>query len=84
VKHPTYPKKNAYGEITKWTSISPCLEGGCTLPDYAWNDWGKAQTDRVLDLMDIDYLRLAQAGAADMPSTRMRERKRERETRQRV
>jgi hypothetical protein len=24
-------------------------------------DWGKAQTDRVLDLMDIDYLRLAQA-----------------------
>ena len=36
-------------------------EGGCTMPDYAWNDWGKAQTDRVLDLMDIDYLRLAQA-----------------------
>ena len=31
------------------------------MPDYAWNDWGKAQTDRVLDLMDIDYLRLAQA-----------------------
>ena len=36
-------------------------EGGCSMPDYAWNDWGKAQTDRVLDLMDIDYLRLAQA-----------------------
>ena len=28
--------------------------------DYAWNDWGKAQTT-ALDLMDIDYLRLAQA-----------------------
>ena len=36
-------------------------EGGCVMPDYAWNDWGKAQTDRVLDLMDIDFLRLAQA-----------------------
>ena len=31
------------------------------MPDYAWNDWGKAQTDRVLDLMDIDYLRLVRS-----------------------
>ena len=31
-------------------------EGGACMPDYAWNDWGKAQVDRVLDLMDIDYL----------------------------
>ncbi|KAL0478716.1 hypothetical protein AKO1_008316, partial [Acrasis kona] len=38
-------------------------EGGmCTLPDCAWNDWGKNQTERVLDLMDIDYLRLAVKG----------------------
>ena len=44
-------------------------EGGCTLPDYAWNDWGKAQTDRVLDLMDIDYLRLAQSGTDSMHKT---------------
>jgi len=38
-------------------------EGGrCNLPDYAWKDWGKAQTDRVLDLMDIDHLRQAALG----------------------
>ena len=44
-------------------------DGGCQLPDYAWNDWGKAQTDRVLDLMDIDYLRLARDGVDAMHKT---------------
>jgi len=44
-------------------------DGGCTMPDYAWNDWGKAQTDRVLDLMDIDYLRLAQLDIDSMHKT---------------
>jgi len=44
-------------------------DGGCTLPDFAWNDWGKAQTDRVLDLMDIDYLRLAQLDIDSMHKT---------------
>jgi site-specific DNA-cytosine methylase len=38
-------------------------EGGqCKLPDYAWNDWGKQQVDRVLDLCDINYLRSAKEG----------------------
>lgn len=38
-------------------------EGGkCKLPDYAWHDWGRVQVDRVLDLMDIDFLRLAATG----------------------
>jgi hypothetical protein len=32
------------------------------LPDFAWNDWGRTQTDRVLDLMDINFLRLATKG----------------------
>ena len=44
-------------------------DGGCTLPDFAWNDWGKAQTDRVLDLMDIDYLRLAMNNIDSMHKT---------------
>eukprot|EP00873_Tetraselmis_striata_P026775 jgi/Tetstr1/447039/TSEL_034496.t1 len=34
-------------------------QGACKLPDYAWSDWAKVQTERVLDLLDIDYLRLA-------------------------
>ncbi|KAG5187340.1 hypothetical protein JKP88DRAFT_161808 [Tribonema minus] len=38
-------------------------EGGlCTLPDFAWHDWGLAQTDRVLDLMDINHIRMAKTG----------------------
>ena len=44
-------------------------DGGCTLPDFAWNDWGKSQTDRVLDLMDIDYLRLAMNNIDSMHKT---------------
>jgi site-specific DNA-cytosine methylase len=35
---------------------------GCRLPDHAWNDWGKSQPERVLDLMDIYYLRFASNG----------------------
>ncbi|KAJ3409272.1 hypothetical protein HDV05_004536 [Chytridiales sp. JEL 0842] len=43
--------------LTAWS------DGGMSnLPDFAWNDWGRAQTDRVLDLMDINYLRLAKTG----------------------
>ncbi|KAJ3042658.1 hypothetical protein HDV00_006937 [Rhizophlyctis rosea] len=34
----------------------------CDLPDFAWNDWGRGQTERVLDLMDINTLRMAQKG----------------------
>ncbi|KAJ3185877.1 hypothetical protein HK101_009798 [Irineochytrium annulatum] len=43
--------------LTSWT------EGGiCTLPDYAWGDWAKAQVDRVLDFLDIMYLTMARRG----------------------
>ncbi|KAJ1554715.1 hypothetical protein HK405_004249 [Cladochytrium tenue] len=31
-------------------------------PDFAWNDWGRTQPDRVLDLIDINFLRLARMG----------------------
>ncbi|SCV72512.1 BQ2448_4049 [Microbotryum intermedium] len=33
--------------------------GAPTMPDGAWNDWASAQTERVWDLMDISYMRLA-------------------------
>ncbi|KAI8615565.1 hypothetical protein BC830DRAFT_1064253 [Chytriomyces sp. MP71] len=43
--------------LTAWS------EGGMSnYPDFAWNDWGRTQTDRVLDLSDINYLRLARTG----------------------
>ncbi|KZT67381.1 hypothetical protein DAEQUDRAFT_812927 [Daedalea quercina L-15889] len=38
-------------------------EGGfCKLPDFAWNDWGVGQVERVWDLMDISLLRSAKKG----------------------
>ena len=43
--------------MTMWES-----KGHCTLPDFAWHDWGKAQVERVLDLMYINFLRGAAKG----------------------
>ncbi|KAF5361779.1 hypothetical protein D9756_002318 [Leucocoprinus leucothites] len=43
--------------LTSWD------EGGfCKLPDFAWNDWGVGQVERVWDLMDISLLRSAVKG----------------------
>ncbi|KAF8448928.1 hypothetical protein L210DRAFT_846955 [Boletus edulis BED1] len=40
--------------LTNWE------EGGaCRLPDFAWQDWGVRQVERVWDLMDISLLRSA-------------------------
>lgn len=36
--------------------------GYCKLPDFAWNDWGVGQVERVWDLMDISLLRSATKG----------------------
>lgn len=36
--------------------------GGCRLPDFAWQDWGIRQVERVWDLMDISLLRSAKIG----------------------
>lgn len=43
--------------LTLWTE-----GGGCSLPDFAWNDWAVTQPERVLDLMDISILRYAVKG----------------------
>ncbi|KAI6041310.1 hypothetical protein EDC04DRAFT_2867311 [Pisolithus marmoratus] len=36
--------------------------GGCRMPDFAWQDWGIRQVERVWDLMDISLLRSAKIG----------------------
>mmetsp|Transcript_13824 Transcript_13824/g.25733 ORF Transcript_13824/g.25733 Transcript_13824/m.25733 type:complete len:2142 (+) Transcript_13824:104-6529(+) len=36
--------------------------GGCKLPDYAWNDWGRRQVERLLDVAEIQFLRAAKEG----------------------
>ena len=38
------------------------IGGFCKLPDFAWNDWGVGQVERVWDLMDISLLRSAIKG----------------------
>lgn len=43
--------------LTTWES-----QGHCAGPDFAWHDWFKTQVERVLDLMDINFLRLAARG----------------------
>ncbi|KZT07288.1 uncharacterized protein LAESUDRAFT_725197 [Laetiporus sulphureus 93-53] len=44
-------------------SLTSWDEGGfCKLPDFAWNDWGVGQVERVWDLMDITLLRSAKKG----------------------
>ncbi|KAG2338586.1 hypothetical protein BDR05DRAFT_918202 [Suillus weaverae] len=43
--------------LTSWE------EGGtCRMPDFAWQDWGIRQVERVWDLMDISLLRSAKIG----------------------
>ncbi|GAA6053725.1 hypothetical protein JCM3770_003185 [Rhodotorula araucariae] len=44
--------------LTGWSAQG----GKPTMPDGAWQDWAEAQTERVLDLMDISYLRQARMG----------------------
>ncbi|TPX64723.1 hypothetical protein SpCBS45565_g05673 [Spizellomyces sp. 'palustris'] len=41
----------------------------CRFPDYAWNDWGTSQSTRVLDSIDILYLKMAVKGIDAMSKT---------------
>jgi len=56
-RHQRARMDEALGTKRPYTSWE--AQGVCKMPDYAWNDWAKVQTERVLDLMDINYLRLA-------------------------
>ena len=44
-------------------TLADLVTGGtCRLPDFAWQDWGVRQVERVWDLMDISLLRSAKIG----------------------
>ena len=36
--------------------------GSCTMPDYAWGDWGIQQVERIWDTFEISFLRNARRG----------------------
>lgn len=44
--------------LTEWSD-----SGNTTMPGFGWNEWVNAQVHRIHDLLDINTLRLAQAGA---------------------
>ena len=48
--------------------------GGAQLPDGGWTDWTIAQTERVTDLMEISFLRLAKDGVDVCQSSLYRQR----------
>jgi len=56
--------------LTGWSAQG----GKPTMPDGAWQDWAEAQTERVLDLMDISFLRQARMGVdiSALPLSRSR------------
>ena len=57
-RHKKFRMEEGLGDgvpLTSWHT-------GCRLPEHAWNDWGSAQSERVLDLLDIFYLRYAAKG----------------------
>ena len=43
--------------LTEWTEARPCR-----LPDHGQNNWGEKQTERALDVLDINYLKAAAKG----------------------
>jgi site-specific DNA-cytosine methylase len=43
--------------LTDWSD-----SGNTAMPSYCWNEWVNAQVHRIHDLMDVNMLRLAQAG----------------------
>jgi site-specific DNA-cytosine methylase len=44
-------------------TLADVVTGGtCRLPDFAWQDWGVRQVERVWDLMDISLIRSAKIG----------------------
>ncbi|TGZ83578.1 hypothetical protein EX30DRAFT_327192 [Ascodesmis nigricans] len=62
-RHNQDRKENKLGlgrPLTAWE------EGGiCKVLDFMWQDWGTKQVDRVLDLMDINYLKEAKKHGYD-------------------
>jgi hypothetical protein len=57
-RHNNYRMEECLGNSVPLTS----WHTGCQLPEHSWNDWGKTQPNRVLDLLDIFYLRYASKG----------------------
>ncbi|KAI9808767.1 MAG: hypothetical protein M1825_003920 [Sarcosagium campestre] len=45
--------------------------GSCKMPDYAWNDWGTAQVERIWDTLEISLLRNARRGFDSQFKTRV-------------
>jgi site-specific DNA-cytosine methylase len=55
-----YRHQKQLGNLRPMTYWQP--GGTCSVPDYVWKDWARVQGERVLDTIDIAYLRKAVDG----------------------
>ncbi|KAK2793657.1 hypothetical protein FQN51_001169 [Onygenales sp. PD_10] len=54
-RHLRYRMREGLGDkrpLTHWQD-----NGTCQMPDFYWHGWSKAQTERVWDTLDVNYLR---------------------------
>lgn len=54
-RHLAYRMQECLGNrrpLTRWQD-----NGTCKMPDFYWHDWSRAQTERVWDTLDANYLR---------------------------
>ncbi|KAL1955354.1 hypothetical protein VTO42DRAFT_8636 [Malbranchea cinnamomea] len=59
-RHMAYRMEEGLGNkrpLTKWQD-----NGTCQMPDFYWHDWCRAQTERVWDTLDVNYLRTVVRG----------------------
>ena len=55
-----YRHQKQLGNLRPLTHWQP--GGTCSVPDYVWKDWARVQGERILDTLDIAYLRKAAEG----------------------
>lgn len=54
-RHLAYRMENGLGDkrpLTRWQD-----NGTCQVPDFYWHGWARAQTERVWDTLDVNFLR---------------------------
>jgi site-specific DNA-cytosine methylase len=59
-RHLKYRLENGLGSkrpLSKWQD-----NGTCKMPDFAWHDWARGQSERVWDTLDMNHLRTIARG----------------------
>ncbi|EEP76120.1 predicted protein [Uncinocarpus reesii 1704] len=68
-RHLGYRMENGLGDkrpLSRWQD-----NGTCQMPDFYWHGWTKAQTERVWDTLDVNFLRAIVRGSDFMSKCRV-------------